>query len=170
MLPTVIIAVAETTPWEADTTVVTVPWPRNERSAVAGLKTVSYAENVVAVAAAHERGATEAIFANTVGSLCEGTGSNIFVGLGGRLLTPPLSSGCLAGITRELLLEITEAEEEDLPMSALADADEAFLTSSTRDVHPVSRVDGRPLGACPGPLTVAASAAFDALQARTLDP
>jgi branched-chain amino acid aminotransferase len=170
VLPTVLIAVTEATPWEPSTAVITVPWPRNERSAVAGLKTVSYAENVVAVAAAHERGATEAIFANLAGDLCEGTGSNIFVGVGGRLVTPPLSSGCLAGITRELLLEVTDAVEEDLPATALAEADEALLTSSTRDVHPISHVDGAALPVCPGPLTVAAAEALAALQARNLDP
>ena len=170
VLPTVVLAVTEATPWEADTTVVTVPWPRNEHSAVAGLKTVSYAENVVAVAAAHERGATEAIFANTAGALCEGTGSNVFVGIDGRLATPPLASGCLAGITRALVLEVTDAAEQDLPLSALADADEAFLTSSTRDVHPISHVDGTPLPACPGPLTTAAATAFADLAARNPDP
>ena len=56
-----------------------VPWVRNERSAVAGLKTTSYAENVVALAYAKERGAIEAVFANTRGELCEGTGTNVFV-------------------------------------------------------------------------------------------
>ena len=77
--------------------VVTVPWPRNERGAVAGLKTTSYAENVVALAHAAERGASEAIFANLAGNLCEGTGSNVFYVVDGELRTPTLASGCLAG-------------------------------------------------------------------------
>ena len=85
--------------------VAVVPWTRNERSAVAGLKTTSYAENVVALAYAKERGAIEAVFANTRGELCECTGSNIFVVVGGAILTPPLDSGCLAGITREVTIE-----------------------------------------------------------------
>ncbi len=169
-LPTVIIATSPATAWPDRTPVVTVPWPRNERSAVVGLKTVSYAENVVAIAHAHDRGAGEAIFANTRGRLCEGTGSNVFVGRGGRLLTPPLASGCLAGITRELVLEVTGAEEADLPLEALAGADEAFLTSSTRDVQAISHVDGRPLGSCPGPLTAVAGRLLAQLAASTLDP
>ena len=137
---------------------------------MAGLKTTSYAENVVALAHATERGAGEALFANLAGNLCEGTGSNIFVGLGGRLVTPPLSSGCLAGITRELVLETTDAVEADVTMDDFAHADEAFLTSSTRDVQPISTVDGRALPECPGPLSMAATDAFAALLALTLDP
>ncbi len=74
-----------------------VGWTRNERGALAGLKTTSYAENVVALARAHEAGATEAMFANTRGELCEGTGTNVFVGVDGLLVTPPLDSGCLDG-------------------------------------------------------------------------
>jgi branched-chain amino acid aminotransferase len=92
------------------------------------------------------------------------------VGVGGRLLTPPLSAGCLAGITRELVLEVTDAEEADLPLVDLAGAEEAFLTSSTRDVQPISAVDGTPLASCPGPLTTSAAEAFAALVARDLDP
>lgn len=169
-LPTVLVAASPATAWADTTTVVTVPWPRNERSAVAGLKTVSYAENVVALRYAHERGATEAVFANTRGTLCEGTGSNVFLVIDGRLITPTLAAGCLAGITRELVLEVSGAEETDVDLEALADADEAFLTSSTRDVQPISHVDGQPLGACPGPRTTAAATALADLVARTLDP
>ena len=112
---------------------------------MAGIKTTSYAENVKALAYAKERGCTEAIFATTTGLLCEGTGSNVFVGIDGRLLTPPLSSGCLAGVTRDLVLEVTDAVEEDIPMAAFRDADEVFLTSTGRDVQPVHRVDDRAL-------------------------
>jgi len=168
--PTVVMATGPAGTWPPAAAVVVVPWPRNERSPVAGLKTTSYAENVVALAHANERGAGEALFANLAGNLCEGTGSNVFVGLDGRLLTPPLSSGCLAGITRELVLETTDAVEADLSMEDFARADEAFLTSSTRDVQPVSTVDGRALPRCPGPLSVAAAEAFAALMSRTLDP
>ena len=71
---------------------VTVPWPRNERGALAGLKTTSYAENVVALADASERGATEAVFANLAGHLCEGTGSNVFYVVDGELRTPTLAA------------------------------------------------------------------------------
>jgi branched-chain amino acid aminotransferase len=150
--------------------VATVPWPRNERSALAGLKTISYAENVVALAFARERGAEEAIFANLAGDLCEGTGTNVFVGVGGRVFTPSLFSGCLPGVTRDLLVELLDVVEDEIPLPALARADEAFLTSSTRGVHPISAVDGHALPAAPGPLTRAAAEAFEALVARDLDP
>lgn len=149
-VPTMIVAASTATAWPGRISVVTVPWTRNETSAVAGAKTTSYAENVVALQAAHRRGAHEAVMANTRGDLCEGTGSNIVVLVGDRLVTPPLTSGCLAGITRELLLEWAREEalpvvEEDLPLSVLATADDVLLTSSTRDVQPVSELDGRPL-------------------------
>ncbi len=132
--------------------VVSAPWVRNERAATAGLKTTSYAENVIALAHAKERGALEAVFGNTRGELCEATGSNVFVVVDGVLRTPPLDSGCLAGITRELLLEWCrdagiEVVEEALPLDVLAHADEVFLTSSIKDVFPVSAVDGRVLPA-----------------------
>lgn len=157
--------------WEPTTAVRTVPWRRNEHSAIAGAKTTSYAENVRALAEAKAAGATEAIFANTAGALCEGTGSNVFVGRGGELLTPALSTGCLAGITRALLLELGHGFETDqLTLDDLRNAEEAFLTSSTRDVQPIAVVDGSVLPAAPGPLSKAASEAFAALQARDLDP
>ncbi|MFP5318309.1 MAG: aminotransferase class IV [Acidimicrobiia bacterium] len=168
--PTVIVAGSPMPPWPPSTPVVTVPWPRNERGALAGVKSISYGENVVALAYAHERGAGEAIFPNLAGHLCEGTGTNVFVGTGGRLVTPPLSAGCLAGVTRDLLLEVVEVVEEDLPIGALVDADEAFLSSSTREVQPISAVDSVPMPSAPGPLTAAAAAAFARLVARSDDP
>lgn len=168
--PTILIAGAPLTDWPPTTDVVTVPWPRNERGALAGLKTTSYGENVVALAYAKERGAGEAIFGNLAGNLCEGTGSNVFAVVGSRLVTPRLSSGCLAGVTRACLLDVTDAVEQDLPLAALSSADEAFLTSSTREVQPIRAVDGRRLTAAPGPRTESAAAAFADLVARDLDP
>ena len=156
--------------WAASAAVVVAPWPRNDKGPLTGLKTVSYAENVVALRWARERGAEEAVFANLEGRLCEGTGTNVFVATGGRMLTPPLSAGCLAGVTRQLLLELGVAEEEDLPLAALAEADEAFLTSSTRDVQPIGSVDGTALSATPGPLTKAAADAFRDLREKDSDP
>jgi branched-chain amino acid aminotransferase len=167
---TVVAAVASLEPVGPVTDVITVPWVRNERSALAGLKTTSYAENVVALARAHEAGASEALFANTRDELCEGTGTNVFVVVDGRLLTPPLSSGCLAGITRELVLECTDAVEETLPYDVLVDVNELFLTSSTREVQAVAHIDGRALASAPGPTTSKAAEAFGALRSRSLDP
>ncbi len=168
--PTVVVAGGGLAEWPPTADVVVVPWTRNEKGALAGLKTTSYGENVVALAWAKERGASEAIFANTVGALCEGTGSNVFLGIGGRLVTPPLASGCLAGVTRALVIEATGATEEDLSVGALAAADEAFLTSTTREVQSIRAVDGNALGHAPGPLTTAAAEAFERLVAEDLDP
>ncbi|MDA8038859.1 MAG: aminotransferase class IV [Actinomycetota bacterium] len=164
--PTVIVALSPLGDEPAGpASVVVVPWPRSERSALVGAKTISYAENVVALAWAEAHGADEALFLNLAGNLCEGTGSNIFVALGGRLLTPPLSAGCLAGVTRALLLEASAAEEGDIPSASLGEVSEAFLTSTTRGVQPISIFDGRSLGELPGPLTESAGTAFEKLAA-----
>ncbi|AUG76011.1 4-amino-4-deoxychorismate lyase [Kitasatospora sp. MMS16-BH015] len=166
---TLVVAVGTAKPRPDTTAVVTVPWRRNEHSAVAGLKTTSYAENVVALAVAHRAGASESLFANTAGQLCEGTGSNVFVVLDGRLLTPPLASGCLAGITRQLVLDWTGAEEAELPFEVLERAEEIFLTSTLRDVQAVTRVDDRQLDG-PGPVTLKAMALFAERSAETSEP
>ncbi len=174
--PTVIVAAAPMRPWPPAVAVVHVPWTRNERSAVAGLKTISYAENVRALAFALEHSAGEAVFCNSRGELCEATGSNIFVVQGGALRTPPEDAGCLPGVTRALLLEEcakaidVSADETPLAPGALAGADEAFLTSSTREVQPISHVDGVALPAAPGPTTTALAAAFRELVRRNPDP
>lgn len=167
---TLLLTVAELVPAAPTTDVVVVDWVRNERGALTGLKSTSFAEGMAALAAARDAGAGEAIFANTVGNLCEGAVSNVFVVRDGRLVTPPLSAGPLPGVTRELVIELTDAVEEDLPIAALADAEEVFLTSSIRDVQAVAHVDGRALPSAPGPTTVAVAEAFADLVARDLDP
>src|SRR6476661_8362648 len=86
--PTTVVVVAPMKPWDGPARVVTVPWPRNERGALAGLKTTSYAENVVALSYAQESGASEAIFGNLAGNICEGTGTNVFYVVDGQLRTP----------------------------------------------------------------------------------
>lgn len=167
---TVIIVLGELAEPPASADVAVLPWPRNERGLLAGVKTTSYAENVRALAWARQRGAAEAIFGNLAGNLCEGTGTNVFVATGGRLVTPPLSAGCLAGVTRALVVEWAGVAEEDLPLAALASADEAFLTGTTRDVQPIRLVDGVPLPAVPGPLTRKAAQIFAERSAGTPDP
>lgn len=168
--PTAIVAVAEQKPFPATGDVSVVPWPRNERGALSGLKTTSYGDNAKALAYARERGGAEAIFGNLAGNLCEGTGSNVFIVRGGRLITPPLSSGCLAGVTRALVLEWLGGEEEDVALPDFGTADEAFLTSTTRDVQPIRAVDGRVLPAAPGPITRKAIEVFAERSAADLDP
>jgi branched-chain amino acid aminotransferase len=156
---TVIVVAAPMKANPATTAVITVEWPRNERGALAGIKSTSYGENVVALARAREKGATEAIFANLQGNLCEGTGSNVFYVVDGELRTPTLTSGCLAGVTRDLLLEWYGAREVDEPLEVAAQAEEIFLVSTTRDVQGVHRWDDRELPA-PGPVTQAALKAW----------
>lgn len=146
--PTVVMIAAPAASRPDRISAVTVRWRRNEHSAVAGAKTTSYAENLVALLDAHARGAQEALLTNTGGLLCEGATSNVVIEREGVLVTPPLSSGCLPGITRELFLEWAVAEglpvlEDDVTLDALAAAPEVLLTSSLRDVQHVSEVDGR---------------------------
>jgi branched-chain amino acid aminotransferase len=167
--PTLVVVADTMTPWGGPTRVVTVPWVRNERGALVGLKTTSYAENVVALARAAQSDATEAIFANTAGHLCEGTGSNVFYVIDGELRTPTLSSGCLAGVTRALLLEWYGAREVDEPIEVLARAEEIFLVSTTRDVQAVVCCDDRDLEA-PGPVTREAAGVWDKKARENLDP
>jgi branched-chain amino acid aminotransferase len=157
---TLIVAVGPASNWPATESVVVVPWTRNERSAVAGLKTTSYAENVVALAHAHERHATEALFADT----------KVFVVIKGELLTPSLACGCLPGVTRALVLEWCGGQEAELPLSALHDADEVFLTSSTRDIIPVARIDAHGVPSAPGTITAHARQLFGERSAADLDP
>ena len=168
--PATLAIAATDVPARTDTTaVITVPWPRNERGALAGLKTTSYGENVVALAEARRHDATEAIFANTIGNLCEGTGSNVFYVVDGELRTPTLASGCLAGVSRALLLEWFGAREVDEPIGILTEAAEILLTSTTRDVQGVHRCDDRGLTA-PGPMTLAAMRAWSEHERRSVDP
>ena len=170
---TLVVGASVTAPWPPGVSAVTVPWTRNERSATAGLKTTSYAENVVALRFARANGASEAIMANTRGELCEGTGTNVLVALDGALVTPPLDAGCLAGITRDLFLTWAREEglpvhERSVPFGVLGQAEEVLLLSSTRDVQPVTTLDGRPLRH--GDLGRAAVELFSRRSRQDVDP
>jgi len=167
--PRLIVVSDALEPPAPDVRVVTVPWVRNDRGALAGLKTTSYADNVVALAYAHERGASEALFANTRDNLCEGTGSNVFYVVDGELRTPSLASGCLAGVSRALVLEWCGGREVDEPLGVLRQAEEIFLVGTTRDVQPVSAVDDRALDA-PGPVTARCMKVWAARAAERCDP
>lgn len=155
--------------------VITVPFTRNENSALVGVKSTSYGENVVALAEAKKHGAVEAIFANNAGMLCEGTGSNIFVVVDGELLTPTLASACLAGVTRSVVLDVCAelgiaVSERDIPLGDLKKAEEAFLTSSLREVQGIERVDDLSLPLAPGPVTQEISKGFRDFVSRNPDP
>lgn len=129
---------------------VTVAFARNERGALSGFKTINYGENVVAEELAKQAGANEAIFRNTRDELCEGSWSNIFIQMGGHWFTPPLNSGCLPGITRTTILALKNKDLPSISASAISmddlnQVESAFLTSSIREVQPVSHIDGRSL-------------------------
>ena len=152
-----------------------MPYPRNERGALVGVKTVSYGENVVALSHAKKAGADEAIFGNLAGNLCEGTGTNIFIVRDGHLITPPLAAGCLAGVTRGIVIDLCrdlgiEVQEIDTPLSDLESVDEAFLSSTLRDVQPIEEVNGKAIAQSSGPVTKRLAEAFADLVSRDLDP
>lgn len=137
-------------PHPATARVITGPFFRNERSPLAGLKTINYGDNVVALRLAREAGADEALFANTRDELCEGTWSNVFVRIDGTWHTPPLSSGCLPGITRGVVIGLFKEHgillvESNLSYATLDRVESAFLTSSLREIQPVAAIDGREL-------------------------
>ncbi len=126
------------------------PWPRNERSPLAGLKCACYAENLIALDHARRLGYDETIFLNIAGQLCEAATANLFLVRNGKLLTPSLDSGCLPGIGREVICELATTlgipcEERPLSLSDLHVADEIFLSSATRGPIPLSRLEQRDL-------------------------
>ena len=135
-----------------------------------GIKSTSYAENVIALKAANDLGCSEAIFLNTKGDICEGTGTNIFFVIDEILITPSLDSGCLAGITRDLVIELTPVVERDISLQEISKASEAFLTSSTRDISAISAIDELVLPETIGNLTRSLKKKFANLIESNIDP
>jgi branched-subunit amino acid aminotransferase/4-amino-4-deoxychorismate lyase len=143
------MTVAACPPPPESLTLVTAAFPRNERSPLAGIKCASYAENLIALDRARRAGADEALLFNTRGELCEAATANVFLVCDGKVLTPPLSSGCLPGTMRARVMARIPVTEQTLTEADLSKADEVFLTSATRGVVPVVKVDGRVLPAGP---------------------
>jgi 4-amino-4-deoxychorismate lyase len=115
-----------------------------------GVKSTSYAVNMAAEAEAHRRGADDAVFVDADGIVLEGPTTNVWWRRGRTLSTPALSLGILAGVTRAAVLEYAGAlgyavVEGAFALEELAGADEAFTSSSVREVMPVTELDGRPL-------------------------
>ncbi len=106
-----------------------------------GVKSLSYAGNMLASRLARERGADEALLVTPHGRVLEAPTSSIFWVAGGQLRTPPLSDHILASITRALVIEVTGASEQECTIEDLLVADEAFLASTTREVQPVASID-----------------------------
>lgn len=158
--PTVLVVALPLSPWPPTSTAVIADLRRDEHSPLAGIKTVSLAASARALAQAHAAGADEALLRNRAGDLCEATTANVFLVHDGIAATPPLQAGCLAGITRGHLLALGAVERVLSPQD-VGTAQEAFLTSSTREVQPLVAVDGRPIGdGRPGPATARLAGAY----------
>jgi branched-subunit amino acid aminotransferase/4-amino-4-deoxychorismate lyase len=133
---------------------------------IGGVKSTSYALNMMAVDEARVRGADDAVFVAGDGSVLEATTSNVWWRRGGTLYTPALDGGILAGVTRDVLLELAspagyDVAEGAFQLTELAAADEAFASSSIREVMPIVALDGRPIGdGVPGAAAVALQAAL----------
>jgi branched-chain amino acid aminotransferase len=153
-----------------------VPWPAAQRLVIqpmgifsggryAGAKMLSWAPHAAVLARVHEVGYDDALLLNEMGHLAECTSANIFLVRGGKVLTPPLSSGCLSGITREILFEIAphagiEIREQELTAQDLATAEEVFISSTTREVAAISQIDPDWKFPAPGQITTALEHAF----------
>lgn len=137
------------------------------------VKSLNYLNNVLAKLEAIQAGAGEGLMLNEQGYVAECTGDNVFIVRDGAILTPPVSSGALAGVTRAVVFEM--ARDLDIPISEplltrydIYTADECFLTGTAAEVIPVATLDGRPIGpSCPGPITRRLLARFRELTATT---
>jgi branched-chain amino acid aminotransferase len=152
------------------------PWPAAHRLSIepegiytgghyAGAKMLSWVPHIGVIQRAHEAGFDDAILLNEKNQIAECTSANIFLVRGGEILTPLLSSGCLAGITRDVLLEIApkngvKIREADLTTEDLSTAEEVFISSTTREVAGVSFIDPKWNYPCPGKITAAMDVAF----------
>lgn len=120
---------------------------RHAAAPFAGTKILSWAQNLTWYEEAHLRGLDEVVLLNERDEVAECTSANIFVAHGDRVSTPPLSSGCLPGITRAVLLKEVHipgftVEERVLYTKDLESADQVFVTSTTRELLPVSSIEG----------------------------
>jgi branched-chain amino acid aminotransferase len=131
---------------------------RHAASPLAGVKTTAWLNNVWNLYEAQQGGYDEVVLLNERGEVTECTAANIFCVRGGKVLTPPLSSGCLEGITRGLLLELGHAhgvdvEERALKPEDLYRAEEVFISSTNRNLLAVGEVNNQRIAAAPGPVT-----------------
>ena len=121
------------------------------------IKSLNYLNHILARMEANHAGAHEAVLLNTRGQVAEGTADNLFLVKDGKLLTPPVTDGALAGITRQLILDLARedglaAREQTLAPYDLYTADECFLTGTGTELIPVRSIDGRKPHQCPGPV------------------
>src|SRR5580704_7684644 len=143
----VIAFTSDINPWGESARLALKANGRYAQNEFAGTKVLSWAQNLTWYEEAHQRGLDEMLLLNERGEVCECTSANLFVARGSEVFTPPLNSGCLAGVTRALLMEeirvpgISAVEKTLLPKD-LEDADQVFITSTTRDFLPVSHIEG----------------------------
>ena len=144
---------ADSKQWGAGVKLAYVKNARHAANPFAGAKMLSWAMNLTWLESAQARGFDEVILLNERGEAAECTSANIFVANGNRVATPPLSAGCLPGITREVLLEAIrvpgiEIQEQAISPADLETADEIFITSTTRNLLPVTHIEEKPVGRC----------------------
>jgi branched-chain amino acid aminotransferase len=147
----VIALTADSKDWGEGVKLGIVPHARHAACEFSTTKILSWAMNLTWVETAQQRGLDEVILLNEHGDVAECTSANIFVSTGGQVWTPPVSSGCLPGITREVLLgeiHVTgiRIAEKKLTPAELEDADEVFITSTTRNLLPVCEIEGKKIG------------------------
>jgi len=124
------------------------------------IKSLNYLNNILARIEANKAGVNEAIMLNQNGTICEGTGDNIFIVKAGVLITPPPAAAILLGITRQVVLDLAKNEgikvvERSITVHELYNADEAFFTGTAAEIAPLVNVDGKVIGAGePGPITI----------------
>jgi branched-chain amino acid aminotransferase len=139
---------------------------RHAAHPLAGTKVTSWLQNVWVVDQAHHRGFEDAILLNEFGNVTECTAANIYIVKDGKVITPPLSSGCLAGVSRLLLEELGPKAgvpifERDFTADDLYAADEVFISSTTRQIQPVGQIEDKKYAQAPGPLTQKLAKVFD---------
>ena len=133
-----------------------------------GLKTLSYAGNMLATRLAKEGGFDEALLVTPHGRILEGPTWSFFWVRAGRLYTPPLSERILGSITRERIIAEAEVIEETCTLDDLRHAEEAFIASTTRTVQPIAAIDDLELPAAPGPVTLRTREAMEQAIEREL--
>ncbi len=150
------------------------PHLRHAESPLEGTKVTSWLANVWSLDQAHRRGFDEVILLNDSGQVAECTAANVFCARGEVVRTPPLSAGCLPGVTRQVLLETgraagIEIQEAPLTIQDFYEAEEAFITSTTREVQAVSEIENHRFPAAPGPVTQCLARGFADYVAQSLE-
>jgi branched-chain amino acid aminotransferase len=134
-------------PWGTGVRLAMKPHGRCAENEFSGCKILSWSQNLTWYEEARERGFDEVVLLNERGEVSECTSANVFAATGGEVCTPPLSSGCLPGVTRELLLDVVHVPgikviERALKPQDLERADQVFITSTTRDLLPATFIEG----------------------------